>query len=202
MRKKINYPAIILLLIVALLLVLLVRKSEKRPLYSSSAIMDKISYMQELSLVKYNYNGIIAYKDYLKFMNMQVPMTEKSFLIKYNGYVKAGIDMKQATVEVKGKTVYVRLPKPQVQESVIDEKSILVFDERMNLLNPTKITDYQKAIMGEKDKITKNALDKGILTESSDQAHKFIYSFLKDMGFEKIEISEITTIPLPRHELK
>lgn len=130
-------------------------------------------------------------------MNLQVPLTEKSFLIRYSGYVKAGIDMSQASVSVSGKNVKVILPKPTIQETVIDEKTIQVFDESMNIFNPTKVGDYQKAIVGEKNKIMQDALGKGILTESSDQAHKFITSLLEELGFENVEISEAETLKMP-----
>ncbi len=197
MYRKTNYPVIFLLIVVAVLAFFLFKKSNRQAAYDSSAIMEKISYVKDLSLVKYNYNGVISYKDAMKFMNMQVPLTEKSFLIRYNGYVKAGIDMSQASVSVSGKNVKVSLPKPTIQETVIDEKSIQVFDESMNIFNPTKVTDYQKAIVGEKNKISQDALTKGILTESSDQAHKFITSLLEELGFEKVEIVEAESIHVP-----
>ncbi|NLO70879.1 MAG: DUF4230 domain-containing protein [Porphyromonadaceae bacterium] len=197
MKKYINLPVLFLLLVVAILAFFLLRKSNTQTKYDSSAIMEKISYVKDLSLVKYNYSGVISYKDAMKFMNMQVPLTEKSFLIRYNGYVKAGIDMSNAHVTVSGKSVKVTLPKPTIQEIVIDEKSIQVFDETMNVFNPTKIADYQKAIVGEKNKITQDALSKGILTESSDQAHKFITSLLKELRFEKVEIAEAESLTLP-----
>lgn len=197
MRKKFNYPAILLLFVVVLLGFLLFKKSDNQPQYDSSAILEKIAYVKELSLVKYNYSGVISYSDYLKFMNMQVPLTEKSFLIRYQGYVKAGIDMSRASVSVSRKNVKVILPKPTIQETVIDEKTIQVFDESMNIFNPTKIGDYQKAITGEKNKITKDALAKGILTESSEQAHKFITSLLEELGFEKVEIKEVESLTVP-----
>ncbi|MFV0391067.1 MAG: DUF4230 domain-containing protein [Paludibacteraceae bacterium] len=197
MRRRINFPAIFLLIAVVVLAFFLF-KNNRQPTYSGSAIMEKISYVKDLSLVKFNYNGVISYKDYLKFMNIQVPMTEKSFLIRYNGYVRAGIDMSKARVSVNGKKVRVTLPKPTIQETVIDEKTIEVFDESMNILNPLKVGDYQKAIVGEKNKLTNDAVSKGILTESSEQAHGFINSLLEELGFEKIEIVEAESIIMPQ----
>lgn len=197
MYRKTNYPAIFLLIVAIVLAFFLFKKSNKQPRYDSSAIMEKIAYVKELSLVKYNYSGVISYSDYMKFMNLQVPLTEKKFMIRYSGYVKAGIDVSQASVFVSGKNVKVILPKPTIQETVIDEKTIQVFDESMNIFNPTKVADYQKAIVGEKNKIMQNALGKGILTESSDQAHKFITSLLEELGFEKVEISEAETLRVP-----
>ncbi len=72
----------------------------------------------------------------------------------------------------------------------------------MNILNPIKVTDYQNAMVAEQHKIKQDALAKGILTESSDQAHKFITYLNEELGFEKIEIDEISSINLPGNEIK
>lgn len=202
--RRINYPAWMLLAVAIVLSVLLyrVKYAQSNQSYNSAVIMEKISYVRELSLVKYNYNGVITYKDYLKFMNYPVPLTEKSFLIRYNGYVKAGIDMQKASVVVNGKKVKVILPKPTIQETVIDENSIQVYDESMNILNPVKVADYKNAIVAEKKKISREAINQGILTESSHQAHTFISTVLTDMGFENVEIDEASNVTLPGKELK
>ena len=201
--RRTNYSALLMLALALVLAFMLYRTkyAQSRQLYDSSVIMEKISYVKELSLVKYSYSGVISFTDYLRFINLQVPMTEKSFLIKYTGYVKAGIDVSKTTVSVKGKTVKIGLPKPVIQETVIDETSLQVYDESMNILNPIKVADYQKAIVAEQNKIKQDALAKGILTESSDQAHKFITSLLEELGFEIIEIDEINTLTLPQKEL-
>ncbi|MBP8903056.1 MAG: DUF4230 domain-containing protein [Paludibacteraceae bacterium] len=201
--RRTNYSALLMLALALVLAFMLYRTkyAQSRQLYDSSVIMEKISYVKELSLVKYSYSGVISFTDYLRFINLQVPMTEKSFLIKYTGYVKAGIDVSKTTVSVKGKTVKIGLPIPVIQETVIDEKSLQVYDESMNILNPIKVADYQKAIVAEQNKIKQDALAKGILTESSDQAHKFITSLLEELGFEIIEIDEINTLTLPQKEL-
>ena len=201
--RRTNYSALLMLALALVLAFMLYRTkyAQSRQLYDSSVIMEKISYVKELSLVKYSYSGVISFTDYLRFINLQVPMTEKSFLIKYTGYVKAGIDVSKTTVSVKGKTVKIGLPKPVIQETVIDEKSLQVYDESMNILNPIKVADYQKAIVAEQNKIKQDALAKGILTESSDQAHKFITLLLEELGFEIIEIDEINTLTLPQKEL-
>ena len=201
--RRTNYSALLMLALALVLAFMLYRTkyAQSRQLYDSSVIMEKISYVKELSLVKYSYSGVISFTDYLRFINLQVPMTEKSFLIKYTGYVKAGIDVSKTTVSVKGKTVKIGLPKPVIQETVIDEKSLQVYDEPPNTLNPIKVADYQKAIVAEQNKIKQDALAKGILTESSDQAHKFITARPEELGFDIIEIDGINTLTLPQKEL-
>lgn len=200
--KRTNYSAIIFFVTTVVLAILLfqTKRAEKKPIYDSTSVLNKIVFVQELSLVKYNYAGVISYKDYMTIMNIQVPLTEKFFLLKYNGYIKAGVNLKGATVKVDGKSVQVQIPRAQILETVIDEKSIRVYDESMNAFNPISINDYNKAISKEKISITKNAISQGILDDASKQTHLMITSILKEMGFEKIQIDEIKTLMLPENE--
>lgn len=198
MYKK-QYIHLFLLLVIALLSYLLIRKTptESDESYHSDTIMEQISYLQELSLVRYNYSGVIDYEQYLKLMNHAVPMTKKSFLIRYTGYVKAGIDMSKVSVEVDEKNITILLPQPSIMATVIDEKSLKTYDETTNLLNPIRLSDYKKAIVREKQKISKAAIDKGILTTSSRQAHQYITTMLTQMGYENIQIVEQKNNPPP-----
>lgn len=200
--KRTNYSAIIFFVTTVVLALLLfqTKRAEKKAIYDSTSVLNKIVFVQELSLVKYNYAGVISYKDYMTIMNIQVPLTEKFFLLKYNGYIKAGVNLKGATVKVDGKSVQVQIPRAQILETVIDEKSIRVYDESMNAFNPISINDYNKAISKEKISITKNAISQGILDDASKQTHLMITSILKEMGFEKIQIDEIKTLMLPENE--
>ena len=136
----------------------------------------------------------------MTIMNFQVPLTEKFFLLKYNGYIKAGVNLKGATVKVDGKSVVVQLPKAQILETVIDEKSIRVYDESMNAFNPISINDYNKAISKEKLTMTKSAVNQGILDDASRQAHLIITSILTEMGYEKIQVVDVKSLILPGKE--
>ena len=200
--KRSNYTAILFLITTIILAVLLfqAKRTEKKSIYDSTTVLNKIVYVQELSLVKYNYAGVISFKDYMKIMDIQIPLTEKFFLLKYNGYIKAGVDFKNIKIKVEGKNIYVQMPKARVLETVIDEKSIRVFDESMNAFNPLSINDYNKAITKEKVSMTRGAIEQGILTEADNQAHLVITSLLKEMNFEKITIDELKTVGLPEIE--
>ena len=141
-------------------------------------------------MVKYNYSGVIGYKDFLKILKINVPLTEKSFLLKYNGYIKAGVDFENMKVEVSGKDVHISLPRARILDTMIDEKSIKVYNESMNAFNPLTIADYNKAVMKEKDTMVSDAISQGILKDASKQAEVVLTAIMKDMGFENIKISQ------------
>jgi len=158
--------------------------------------VNRITYMQELALVKHNYTGVISYKDYMKFLNINVPLTDKYFLLKYNGYIKAGVDFNRIIVDVKNdSTVHVSIPRPKIMDTVIDEKSVEVFNESENAFNPIKISDYNDALSREKNVMIRDAMKQGIYTEATNQAKMAITSLLREMGFRQINITEELNIP-------
>lgn len=186
---------------VILAFLLIVNKSGNLKLnqYNSSTVLNKIVHIQELALVKHNYIGVIGYNDSKKIMNMTVPLTEKFFLLKYNGYIKAGVDFSNILVEVDGKqkSVHVIVPKAKILDVVIDEKSIKVYNESDNAFNPIRITDYNDAIKKEKEIMRREAIREGILVDANKQAKLAISSLLKEMGFEDITITEEIVLPKP-----
>jgi hypothetical protein len=158
-------------------------------------VLDRIVYIQDLALVKYNYTGVIDYKDNMKFLNLDLPLTGKYFLLKYSGYIKAGVDFSRVKVEVDGKSVHVSIPKPKITDTVIDENSVQVYNESENAFNPIKIADYNRTIAQEKNTMIREAVERGILTEATERAKLALTSLLKEMGFENIDITEEITIP-------
>lgn len=197
--KKISVSTLFFFLTTLILAILLWVNNDNREKergYNSSSVMNRITYLQELALVKHNYTGVISYKDYMKILNLNIPLTDKYFLLKYHGYIKAGVDFNQITTQlVNDTTISVTLPKPRILETVIDENSIEVYNESDNAFNPIRITDYNEALIREKQVMVNDALKQGILDESTDQAKMVLRSLLSEMGFREIRISEQLVIP-------
>lgn len=183
-------------LILALLLLVSNRSSEKEKGYDSTTVMTRIVHIGELALVKHNYTGVIGYKDYKKFLNINVPLTDKYFLLKYNGYIKAGVDFERIKVNVENdSTLHVSIPKPRILDTVIDEKSVEVYNESENAFNPIKISDYNEALIREKNVMASDAINQGILTDAAQQARLVLTTLLQEMGFTRIQITEEFTLP-------
>jgi len=197
--RKITLPTLFFFLTTLILAVLLfVNKKgvEKEKGYDNTTVLTRISHIRELALVKHNYTGVIGYKDYKKFLNINVPLTDKYFLLKYNGYIKAGVDFDRIKVNVENdSTLHVSIPKPRILDTVIDEKSVKVYNESENAFNPIKISDYNEALIREKDVMSSDAINQGILTDATEQAKLVLTTLLGEMGFTRINITEEFTLP-------
>ena len=200
-KGRINFITIFFILTTLLLsfiIVLNYQSKDQKSGYDSTTILNRVMPIQELALVKYNYSGVIGYKDFIKVLKINIPLTEKSFLLKYNGYIKAGVDFKYMKVDVSGKDIHISLPNPKILDTLIDEKSIKVYNESINAFNPLTIADYNKAIMKEKETMISDAISQGILKDATAQAELVLTSIMKDMGFENIKITQEITLPKPR----
>lgn len=155
----------------------------------SDTVEEEVSKIVELSTIKYNYTDVISYKDNKTFREMNLPFTKKSFLIKYSGYIKAGMDLENVEVYVKDKdSVEIKLGKPKILDNVINEEDVYVYDEKESVFNKLKIEDVYDVLAKEKKKTEKEIIEKGFLNEAEKNGEKMLRSFLQSMGFEEIKI--------------
>lgn len=200
--RKISIPTLFFFLTTLILAVTLLVTGDKQSKeygYDSSTVMSRISHIQELALVKHNYTGVIGFKDYKKILNINIPLTDKYFLLKYNGYLKAGVDFSRVKINVIGDSaVHVSIPKPDILDTVIDEGSVQIYNESENAFNPIKISDYNEALTREKNIMISDAINQGILTDATEQAKMALTAMLEEMGFTEIKITEELVIPQVR----
>lgn len=155
----------------------------------SNTIEEQLSKVLELSTVKYNYTNVVSYKDNKQFSGLNLPFTNKSFLIKYSGYIKAGVDLKTVETEIIDlKTVKIILDKPKVFDNVIIEEEVYIYDEKSSVFNKLSFEDLYDVLIEEKQKVEKEVIDKGLLNDAQENTKDVLSSFLKGLGFENIEI--------------
>lgn len=191
-RNKMNYFTIFLIILaVAIALFFFIQFSVKKETSSlSDTIEEQLSKLLELSTVKYNYTNVVAYKDNKKFSGMNMPFTNKEFLIKYNGYIKAGVDLKDTEIDVKDpKTVEIKLNKPKILDNVINEEDSYIYDEKESVFNQLKLKDLHEVLVKEKEKMEKEVIKNGLLNDAEKNTKEILTSFLKNLGFENVKIA-------------
>lgn len=182
---------IFLIIIVTIVLFMYFRFTIKKETnILSNNVEEQVMKLLDLSTVKYNYTNVVAYKDNKKLKNMDIPFTSKGFLIKYSGYIKAGIDLSTASVKVVDKdNAEIIFDKPIILDNVINEEDAYIYDEKESLFNQLKIQDLYDVLIKEKENMEKEAIEKGILNEAEENALEILNSFLTSMGFTDINIS-------------
>lgn len=159
---------------------------------TSDLLSQQIQSISELATVEYNYTNMGKFENQATFYGWNVPFTTKSFIISYDGKIKAGIDMSIVEIKVSGKTIQINVPKAKILSHEIDEKSIEVFDETKNIFNQISITDYNQFAIDQKEKMETNVKEKGFIEEAQEKAEKVIKTYIKSLNMKeeyKIEIA-------------
>lgn len=162
---------------------------ENQTIQDSTVIMERVERLSELAANKYYYSNVVAFKDNMKIKDFQVPFTQKSFLIKYDGYLKAGINAQDIEIlSNEGKTIEIKMKNSKILDHAIDEKSIYVYDEKDSVFNKLSINDIFEQLSAEKVNIETQLEEKGFLKEADENIRFFLEEFLQDLGYESIKI--------------
>ena len=124
---------------------------------------------------------ISSFENQVHFYGWKVPFTTKSFIISYDGVIKAGVDLTAVSVQVDeaAKTVAVTLPESRILSHEIPEDSLEVFDENDNIFNPITIEDYAGFTKDQKEAMELRAAENGLLTSAEEKARTTVESFLR-----------------------
>lgn len=186
-----NKIIIILTIIIIILAAIFFRKVslDRQTNLLSSTIEEQVSNIVELSTVKYNYTNIVEYDDTIQFKNINLPFTNKKFIVKYSGYIKAGIDLDTVEIDVKNRdTIDISMNKAKIFENVISEEDVYFYDEKDSMFNKLNFEDLYTVLIEEKEKMKEEVIKKGILNDAEKNGKEIIESMLSGMGFKNIKI--------------
>ena len=153
---------------------------EAEPVITGDLLGEHLRSAQELVTVAYYYTSMGRFENQVDFYGWKVPFTAKSFIVSYDGVIKAGVDLSQVQVEVDEirQAVTVRLPASRILSHEIPEDSIEVFDESDNLFNRITIEDYTGFTLDQKKAMEQRAEDNGLLTSADEKARAAVESLL------------------------
>lgn len=149
-----------------------------QPQITSALLGQRLNAIQELATQEYHYTNMGRFQNQLDFYGWKVPFTTKSFIVAYDGVIKAGVDLSELQVEVSGKTISVTLPEGKILSHDIDEDSLEVFDETKNIFNPIQIEDYTGFTADQKASMEERAISEGLLTAASERARTVVEEFI------------------------
>ena len=148
----------------------LLPRGSGEPVITTDLISQRLDAISELATVEYHYTNMGKFENQVDFYGWKVPLTKKSFIVSYDGTIKAGVDLSEVQVDVSGGAVTVTLPEARVLSHEIDGESIQIFDETKNIFNPLQISDYTGFTSDQKKEVEQRALEKGLLTEAAEKA--------------------------------
>lgn len=149
-----------------------------------SVINAEIQDIGELATVEYLYTDAAKFEDPKKLFGKELPFefTTKSFVVKWDGVIKAGVDITQVTAEADDtdKKIVVKLPKAKILSNEIDDDSVEVLDEKDGLFNSIKVEDVKSFDAVSKDDMEQRAINQGILEKASQNAKEMIEHLIQN----------------------
>lgn len=160
------------------------------PQITSDLLASRLRSVQELVTVSYYYTNMGRFENQVDFYGWKVPFTTKSFIVSYDGVIKAGVDLEKLQVSIGDGEVTVTLPESRIISHEIPEDSLEVFDESDNLFNHITIEDYTAFTRDQKSAMEQRAVDGGLLDRANQEARTAVDSLLRIMpGLEEYTLT-------------
>ncbi len=153
--------------------------SPSAPILDTVVLQNQLTQVRELATVTYAYTNMAQFESSNDFYGMKVPFTTKSFILTYDGTIRAGVDLTDALVEVDGQRVMVTLPQAEILSHDIDQESVEVFDEKTSIFNPFTVEDFTAFQADQEAAMEERALSRGLLTEARSQAETAVRQLLE-----------------------
>lgn len=148
---------------------------------SLAIIESQINEIGELATMEYIYTDAGKFEDPHKLFGLKIPFTEKSFIAKWDGVIKAGIKVDNIDVSLDNehKLITISLPQAEILSHDIDEKNIQTLDQTDGLFNPVKIEDVREFDAINRESMEKRAIENGLLEKAFDRAKNMITEVLQ-----------------------
>lgn len=128
----------------------------------------EIADIGELATLEYLFTDAARFSDSKQIKNWNIPFTEKSFTLKWNGTIKVGVNLEEVTFEVHedDPVIVVTMPPAQILSYEIDESSVEILDEKNNIFNSISVDDKIAFDESTKNAMIARAIENGILDKA------------------------------------
>lgn len=129
---------------------------------------------------EYYFTDAVTQSKVKTLFSIPLGFTETSYVATYDGVVTAGLDFTRIRIglDIKGKTVIVRMPEAEIQNVDIDPNSFVLYSEKNGLGNPLSIADYNGSIVDLENKAKNRAIERGLLEQADENAKRVVSSFI------------------------
>ena len=163
--------------------------TKKQVQRKSDFVSEKLVNISELATARYDYSNVISIKDNLSFKDISIPFTEKSFVIKYTGYVRAGLDLTKATFTINKDVLNINIPPCIILSHTINEDEIYVYDEKTSIFNTLIMDDMLKEILDEKSKTEAEIIKEGFLDQVTVDTIQLLKEIFANSDFKDIIVN-------------
>jgi len=153
----------------------------KTPEVSHNILLQEITSMGKIELVKYNFRDVVESKIKKNFL------PDAKVLLIVTGEATGCIDLtkiKVADLQELKDTVVVHLPEPEICNYKIDHSKSKVYDTQFAFMDEAKLVDeaFQKAEV----QVQQSAQSMGILEQTKESAEQMLKPFIEKVSGKKV----------------
>lgn len=143
-------------------------------------ITSEIQSISELATVEYLFTNAARFTDSKQFKDWNIPFTEKSFMMKWDGLIKAGVKLDKIEIRVdeENMKITVAMPAAEILSYEVDNDSVEVLDEKDNVFNKLTISDKVDFDAKTEDAMKERAIENGLLDKAQKNAEMIISNLL------------------------
>ncbi len=146
---------------------------------TSTMLRNSIENASDLITTEYNYAEVGKYENAHEINGWTIPFTNKNFLLTYQGQVKLGINARDLKITLRNQKVTVDCPPIEVLSNTIDEESVEIYDESMNVFNPISIQDYLNFAAAQKKAALKKIDENGVVDRAKQETERSLRQLLE-----------------------
>lgn len=156
--------------------------SEEVVRITSTQIKAQLNSVKKLITKEYVYTGAAKQEANKKWLfGWDMPFSDTTLVIMYDGTIIAGVDLSKINpaIDEENRTITILVPKAEILSHDLPQESIRVVDQKESLFNDITLDEYNQFVAAEKPKREQDAIDRGLLTEATDEAKMVIEEFLQ-----------------------
>lgn len=134
----------------------------------------------ELATTEYLFTNAARFSDAKGESGLAIWVTEKAFVVRWDGAVKAGINLELVDIKVneEDKRIAVFVPQAEVLSYEVFTDTVEVLDEKNNLFNPISIEDKTKFDAATEQEMIQRAIDNCLLEKAQENAERILRELL------------------------
>ena len=190
-RKKFNKQLILLIIIICVTICSYILYKFNNDTYKdNTTVLNTITKVIELNTVKYNYSNVITVQKDKSFKNIKIPFTNKSFIIKYNGIIKGGIESQDINiVKNTGNEISIEIDKCRILDHYIDDENINVYYASNSIFKKLEAQEVLDELNASKKEYEQKIINEGFMEEIKNITKVSLVNMLENIGYQEITIT-------------
>lgn len=148
---------------------------------AQAALEAKYPKMGNLVTAEYAFSDCTRFAYSQKISDWEIPFTEKSFTLKWDGTISAGIDLNSVSFSLNesGTILTVNIPQAEIFKFYVNDESYVLLNEKNNVFNPISVEDILDLDIDSEADMRQRAISNGLLEEAQKNARVWILDALR-----------------------